>query len=39
VHRVGGGRVEHMVWVTKDGPEILDMMPADEIWPPYFAFD
>ena len=30
-HRVGGVRMENMVLVTKDGPEILDHFPRDEI--------
>ncbi len=30
-HRVGGVRLEHMVLITEDGPQILDHFPADEI--------
>ncbi len=30
-HRVGGVRMEHMVVVTDDGPELIDFFPADEI--------
>ena len=29
--RVGGVRTENMVMITKDGPEILDLYPRDEI--------
>ena len=29
--REGGARFEDMVVVTKDGPEILDLYPRDEI--------
>jgi Xaa-Pro dipeptidase len=31
VHRVGGVRLENMVIVTKDGAEIIDHFPRDEI--------
>jgi Xaa-Pro aminopeptidase len=30
-HRVGGARMENMVVVTKDGAEIMDYFPRDEI--------
>lgn len=37
-HRVGGVRLEDMLIVTKDGAEIIDHMPRDQIWPPHYGF-
>jgi len=38
-HRVGGVRLENMIVVTKNGAEIMDHMPREQIWPPYLSFN
>jgi Xaa-Pro aminopeptidase len=37
-HRVGGVRLEDMIIVAKNGAELLDHMPREQIWPPKFGF-
>jgi Xaa-Pro aminopeptidase len=36
--RVGGCRLENMVIVTKNGAEVIDHMPREEIWPAKYSF-